>query len=87
MATFKENKTEFCNALCNLLRMTSCAGDPKSNPLVELRYIKMPNGDEFVRPIFEDGCGENGYYDVNVTCDANMEILLDVVREFVRPMW
>lgn len=85
--TFKENKAEFCNALCDLLRMTSCAGNPINNPLVELRYMKLSNGDEIVRPIFENGCGEDGYYDVNVTGDSNMGILFDVFRRFIKSMW
>lgn len=83
----KENKAEFCNALCELLRMTNCAGSPQNNPLVELRYIEGEHGRETVRPIFADGNGSTGYYDVNVSGDSNMGILLDVMKHFVRRVW
>lgn len=83
----KENKAEFCKSLCETLRLTSCAGSPLNNPLVELRYIELPNGREIVRPIFADGNGENGYYDVNVSGDSNMGILFDVFNKFIRYMW
>ena len=82
-----ENKAEFCKSLCETLRLTRAAGTPGCNPLVELRYMKLENGMEIVRPVFEDGTGENGYYDVNVSCDSNIGILLDVVEHFVRKVW
>ena len=44
--------------------------------------------EETVRPIFEDGCGEAfGYYDVNVSMDSGIAIIMDVVNQFVRKMW
>ena len=82
-----ENKKEFCDALCNLLRMTRNAGSEINNPLVELRYIQKENGDEIVRPVFADGNGENGYYDVNVSGDSNMGVLADVCKHFIFQMW
>lgn len=80
-------KQEFLTSLCNTLRLTSAAGHPDGNPLVELRYIMKPNGDEVCRPIFEDGTGENGYYDVHISGDSNIAILYDVVKYFCRRMW
>ena len=82
----KEDRKAFCDELCKLLRMTRNAGRPDCNPLVELRFIETEIG-EFVRPIFEDGTGENGYYDVNVTADSNMGILKDVCDRFIFKRW
>lgn len=80
-----ENKKEFCNKLCELLRMTTNLGSEKNNPLVELRYIKKDNGDEFVRPLFaSDPERSDGYYDVNVTGDNCMGILTDVYTKFIK---
>ena len=85
--TFKEDKVAFLNSLRDTLRLTSAAGHPNGNPLKELRYIKHDNGDETVRPVFEDGTGEDGYYDVNISGDSNIGILYDVVRYFCKSMW
>lgn len=82
----KENKKEFCNQLCKLLQMTSCAGSVENNPLKELRFIETEWG-EVVRPIFADGNGEDGYYDVNVSGDSNMGILYDVFNRFIKKVW
>ena len=82
-----ENKQAVCTAICNALRTTSAAGSEKNNPLVEIRYIKNVHGDEIARPIFKDGCGENGYYDVIITGDSGIAIFMDIDRQFVRKMW
>lgn len=82
-----ENKQEFCNKLCEALMETSAAGSPTNNPLVELRYMQLENGDEIVRPIFANGIGENGWYDVNVTGDSCIAMFMDIDRQFVRKMW
>ena len=80
-----ENKAEFCNKLCELLRMTGNLGSQTSNPIVELRYIKKDNGDEIVRPLFKsDPNRSDGYYDVNVTGDNCMGILTDVYNHFIK---
>lgn len=79
----RENKAEFCNKLCELLQMTSNLGHPDGNPIKELRYIK-DGYDEYVRPIFANGNGESGYYDVNVSADNCMGILADVFNNFIR---
>ena len=83
----KENKQEICNAFLECLKLTSAAGSPDNNPVVELRYIKLPNGEEIVRPIFKDGNGENGWYDVNVSGDSGIAIIMDLVKQFVRKVW
>ena len=80
-----ENKQHICNAICQALRKTNAAGN--NNALVELRYIQKENGDEIVRPIFENGAGANGYYDVNVTGDSGIGIWLDITQQFIRKMW
>ena len=81
------NKQEFLNKLTELLRMTSCAGHPLSNPLREIKLVTNKYGDEIARPIFEDGTGEDGYYDVNVSGDSNMGTLIDLVNKFINRMW
>lgn len=92
MITMKENKQEICDKLLEALRATSAAGAIENNDLVELRYIKEENGDEIVRPIFRDGAGKphskyGGYYDVNVTGDSGIAVIMDVVKQFVCHMW
>ena len=52
------------------------------NGLKELRVIENER-DQFVRPVFEDGNGENGYYDVNITCDNELGAIIDVMKQFV----
>ena len=87
----REDKQAICNAFCETLRLTSAAGSPNNNPLIELRYMTREEGgrfDETVRPIFEDHCGEAfGYYDVNVSCDSGIAMIMDIVNQFVKKMW
>ena len=80
----QENKQEFLNKLCELLRMTRSLG--MGNALKEIRYVKSEYG-EVARPIFEDGTGADGCYDVNISGDSCIAILSDVVRQFVRRVW
>ena len=90
---FREDKQAICNAMCEALKLTSNAGNPFGNPLVELRYIKPDDPSEYhgysevVRPIFRDGTGENGYYDINVSWDSGTAVIIDIVNQFVRTMW
>lgn len=84
---FTENKQEICNAFLKALQLTSAAGNPINNPVTELRYIVKENGDEIVRPIFENGAGKNGWYDVNVSGDSGIAMLMDLDRWFVRKVW
>lgn len=81
---FRENKQEICNALCETLRLTTNAGT--GNALVELRFIDEGYR-QTVRPIFEDGNGENGWYDVNVSGDSGTAMIIDIVNHFVREVW
>ena len=43
----KENKQAICNAFCEALRLTSAAGHPEGNPLIELRYMTKEEGGKF----------------------------------------
>ena len=79
-----ENKQEFLIKLCELLRMTNAAST--GNPLKEIRYVKSEYG-EVARPIFENGSGADGYYDINITGDSCIAILMDVVKQFVKRVW
>lgn len=81
----REDKQAVCTAMCEALRKTVAAGS--GNQLVEIRYIKRPDGSEIARPIFWDGCGENGYYDVNITCDSGIAIIMDITDKFVKKVW
>ena len=83
---FTENKEEFLNQLVKLLRMTSSAGHPAGNPLKEIRYVKK-GYEEYARPVFEDGTGADGYYDVCISGDSNMGILYDMFKKFITRMW
>jgi hypothetical protein len=69
------------------LRLCSCAGNIIANDLVDLQYLTDERGDEWVRPIFRNGNGKHGNYDVKVTGDSNIAILYDVMEHFVKPMW
>lgn len=85
MTLFTENKEEFCNKLCELLRMTSNLGDDRYNSLVALKYYKKENGDEYVSPRFKnDPDRDDGYYDVYVSGDNCMGILQDVWERFAK---
>jgi hypothetical protein len=85
-----EDKQRICDAMCETLRLTRAAGSPTNNPLVELKYMTKEEGGRFeetVRPIFEDGCGKNGYYDINISWDSGIAIVMDIVNQFVKKMW
>lgn len=82
---YREDKQAILDAICEALRLTSAAGT--GNPLVEIRYIQKPNGTELARPIFENGTGEDGYYDVNITCDSGIAIFKDIVKQFINVVW
>ena len=87
----RENRQAICDAFCETLRLTSAAGSPNNNPLIALKYMTKEEGGRFeetVRPIFEDGCGEAfGYYDVNVTADSGIAMIMDIINQFIRKMW
>ena len=76
-----ENKQAICDAMCETLRLTTNAGT--GNKLAELKYLADK---EVVRPIFEDGTGEDGWYDINVACDSGSAMIVDIAR-WVQRMW
>lgn len=82
-----ENKQVICDKLCEALRLTDNAG--KNNALIELRYLPYGNGTytEVVRPIFEDGTGEDGWYDINVAMDSGTSVIVDIANQFIKRMW
>lgn len=81
----KEDKQAICNALCECLRLTSAAGT--SNALKRFEYIDDGLGTEIVRPVFENGAGKDGWYDVNVSCDSGIAMISDIVKQFVNRVW
>lgn len=83
----KEDKQAICDRLCEALRLTSNAGT--GNALAELRYMPEGNGhySETVRPVFEDGTGEDGWYDINVSMDSGTAMISDIIRQFVDQVW
>lgn len=84
---FIENKQTVADAICEALKTTSMFGDPEGNGLNRLVYLRNDGkGNEVLRPIFADGTGENGYYDIVVNCDSGAAMFLDVASQFVRKM-
>lgn len=79
-----DDRQSICNALCDALILTSNAGDSRCNALEELLYIPEK---ESVRPIFEDGSGSDGYYDICVAGDSGTAVITDIVRQFIVRMW
>lgn len=82
-----ETKQGVCDAMCKAIQSTDAGGSPINNPLKEIRYIVRDDGTEIARPIFENGAGKNGWYDVNITGDSGIAIIMDVVKHFVRSVW
>lgn len=86
-----EDKQAICNAFCETLKLTRAAGSPTNNPVIEIKYMTKEEGGRFeetVRPIFADHCGESmGYYDVNVTGDSGIAVIMDIMKQFVCRVW
>ena len=90
----RENKQLICNKILEALQETrQFRPGIGCNGLVELRYIRKeeahePNVqyDETVRPIFEDGTGKNGWYDINVSCDSGTALFMDISKQFLARM-
>ena len=78
----EEKKQAVCDAMMEVLKLTSLV-EGAGNPLTELKYYKDAAG-EYVRPIFKDGTGLNGYYDICVTMDSPTAMITDIVAQFVR---
>lgn len=79
-----ENIQKALDLYCEAIRQTRAGG--MGNALKELRYINAGTK-QIVRPIFEDGDGIDGYYDVDVSADSGIAVLMDVTKRFVRRMW
>lgn len=79
-----EDRQAICNAVRDALLLTHNAGSPNCNSLVELKYL--PDR-EVVRPIFENGAGADGYYDVDVCADSGTAVIFDIAKQFIRKMW
>ena len=82
-----ENKQYVCDMMCYAIRATDAGGNTDNNRLEKLIYKKLDNGNEIVRPIFEDGTGSDGYYDIDVTADSGIAIIMDITKQFIRRMW
>lgn len=97
-----ESKQDVLNAICEALQRTDNAGDPRGNPLKEIHYIPSGVEDdatmspivrdgktrgEIARPIFANGAGESGYYDVCISGDSGTAIFKDIVTQFIDKMW
>ena len=76
-----EDKQKICDLLCMTLRETRLFGGD-GNTLEALQYIKYDDS-EIVRPLFKDGTGANGYYDICVTWDSGAALITDIVAQFV----
>ena len=81
-----EDKQQILNSLCETLLLTRNAGGD-GNHLLCIKYVQKDNGDEVARPIFRNGAGSTGYYDVNISGDSGTAIIMDVVNQFVKRMW
>lgn len=89
-----ESKGLICAMICEALQHTrQFRIGIGENGLKELRYIRKKETNEpnvkypeTVRPIFEDGTGEDGYYDINVSCDSGTALFIDIATQFVAKM-
>ena len=89
-----ENKQYILNKICEALQATRQFHPGTGvNGLKELRYIKRGDSyesnvryEETARPIFEDGTGSDGWYDIDISCDSGTAIFTDVARQFVARM-
>ena len=77
-----DDMQNICSALRDAICLTGNGGT--GNHLAELIYIPE---EEKVRPVFANGSGRNGYYDINVAGDSGTALITDVVNQFVRKMW
>lgn len=80
----EEDKQEICDTLLLSLLHTYNAGCIHNNCLIELKYIKEK---EVVRPIFLDGSGENGEFDINVNLSSGTSMIVDIANQFIKRMW
>lgn len=80
----QENKQEICDCMLLALLHTYNAGCLHDNPLAELTYIPEK---EIVRPIFLNGAGRNGEFDINVRMDSGTSMIIDIANQFIKKMW
>lgn len=80
----EESKQEICDFILLALLHTYNAGSLFNNPLIELKYIKEK---DIVRPIFLDGAGQKGEFDINVHMDSGTSIIVDIANQFIKKMW
>ena len=80
----QENIQEICNSVLIALMHTYNAGCFENNPLTDLKYIKE---EEIVRPIFLDGAGNDGCFDINVRLDSGTSVIIDIAEQFIKKMW
>lgn len=78
-----ENIQNTMNLLCKTLQTTRMFDPTVGNGLKEL---KVTADGKFVRPVFMDGAGEDGYYDVNIEGDSTLGAVQDVMKRFVNKM-
>ena len=77
-----ENKQAVCDKMLEVINVTDAMRKPK-----ELRYMKLENGTEIVRPIFDWRPEDDDRYDVDVTCDSGIAMIMDITKQFIRRMW
>lgn len=77
-----ENKQAICDKMCEAINATDAIRKPK-----ELRYMKLENGTEIVRPIFDWRPEDDDRCDINVNGDSGIAIIMDIARQFVCKMW
>jgi hypothetical protein len=82
----EENKQAILDKFVECLQLTDNAGFAVGNPLAKLQYIDDGH-EQIVRPVFADGTGEDGYYDICVTWDSGTAMLCDICNQFIRKMW
>lgn len=80
----QEDKQEICNCILLALLHTYNAGSIHNNPLSDLQYIQEK---EVVRPIFLDGTGKNGEFDINVHMSSGTSVIIDIANQFIKKMW
>ena len=79
-----DDRQMICSAMRDAIRLTEHGGAAEGNPLVDLVY--MPD-EEKVRPVFANGAGRNGYYDIHVAGDSGTAMITDITNQFIRKMW
>lgn len=82
---FIEDKARFAHKFAELLqesrRFKTGLG---YNGLLDFKYFVKENGDEIIRPIFEENPNrDDGYYDINVSGDSVLGMIDDIYKHFI----